>query len=286
MSTKIIELQPVVHVRDGNVFANSRDVAEFFGKRHDHIVRDIGNLLSQGVPNFGETPYIEPQNGQTYRSYDMDRDGFMLLAMAFTGATALQWKLRYIAAFNAMEKELKRPQKAIGRAPTRDELSYLRLVASNFGPDGLVNVLRDLGIADMSGLTARQPASPPATARIASTDDIACLKTLLEFKTAGEAIGSIMARAVVEGPDSKRLRNYGIRLFEHENVQGFVFWTYATRITRVFAGSRWPKREWEQAILRIPGTAAVDLLKASNSNIATRMEIFVPRFLLAELGYG
>jgi phage regulator Rha-like protein len=30
----------------------------------------------------------------------MDRDGFTLLAMGFTGASALAWKLRYIGAFN------------------------------------------------------------------------------------------------------------------------------------------------------------------------------------------
>jgi len=40
--------------------------------------------------------------------YEMDRDGFSLLAMGFTGEKALKWKLDYIKAFNAMERELKR----------------------------------------------------------------------------------------------------------------------------------------------------------------------------------
>ena len=34
------------------------------------------------------------------------RQGFSLLAMGFTGKEAVQWKLKYIAAFNAMEKQL------------------------------------------------------------------------------------------------------------------------------------------------------------------------------------
>ena len=38
----------------------------------------------------------------------MNRDGFSLLAMGFTGDKAMEWKLRYIAAFNEMEAELKR----------------------------------------------------------------------------------------------------------------------------------------------------------------------------------
>ena len=104
--------QPVVYAKDGEVFANSRDVAAFFGKRHDHILRDIGNLIRAepqlGISNFGETPYVEPSNGQTYRSFDMDRDGFTLLAMGFTGTKALKWKLRYIEAFNALEAECRR----------------------------------------------------------------------------------------------------------------------------------------------------------------------------------
>ena len=37
----------------------------------------------------------------------MDRDGFSLLCMGFTGAKALEWKLKYINAFNQMEEILK-----------------------------------------------------------------------------------------------------------------------------------------------------------------------------------
>lgn len=39
----------------------------------------------------------------------MNREGFMLLAMGFTGKEALRWKLAYIAAFNRMEAELQKP---------------------------------------------------------------------------------------------------------------------------------------------------------------------------------
>ena len=46
--------------------------------------------------------------GKEYPMYEMDRDGFSLLAMGFTGEKALKWKLDYIKAFNAMERELKR----------------------------------------------------------------------------------------------------------------------------------------------------------------------------------
>lgn len=105
------ERTPVVFAKDGEVFANSRDVAAFFGKDVRHIHEAIRNLVQQepvlGRSNF--RPFkINDLTGESVRHYDMDRDGFTLLAMGFTGAKALKWKLRYIEAFNAMEAELRR----------------------------------------------------------------------------------------------------------------------------------------------------------------------------------
>ena len=82
---------PIVSVKDGRAFANSRDVAEFFGKQHADVLRDIETIIcvsdpeEGSSPNFGETSYAHPQNGQTYRSFAMDQEGFTLLAMGFTG---------------------------------------------------------------------------------------------------------------------------------------------------------------------------------------------------------
>lgn len=103
---------PVVFERDGGVFANSRDVAAFFGKRHDHVLRDIDNLLKDmPAPDLGAAPFLEAAyfdaNNQTRRCIDMSRDGFTLLGMGFTGAKALEFKLKYMAQFNAMESALR-----------------------------------------------------------------------------------------------------------------------------------------------------------------------------------
>ena len=88
----------------------SLDVAETFGKRHDHIIRDIENLLL-GIPQNGETyfykeEYTNEQNNQKYPMYYMNRDGFTLLVMGYTGEKAMKFKLAYIKQFNAMEKAL------------------------------------------------------------------------------------------------------------------------------------------------------------------------------------
>lgn len=98
--------------QNNQALTNSLLVAEKFGKEHQHILRDIRNLIG-GMSNFGETPYfvetsyIHEQNGREYPMYVMNRDGFTLLAMGFTGEKALKFKLEYINAFNKMEETIK-----------------------------------------------------------------------------------------------------------------------------------------------------------------------------------
>ena len=114
-------MNDLITISNGQPTASSRDIAEHFGKNHNHVLRDIEALL-EGMSNFGQTPmffkttYIHPQNGQEYPMYLMNRDGFTLLAMGFTGKEALAWKMKYINAFNAMEQELRSQQQGLTEA--------------------------------------------------------------------------------------------------------------------------------------------------------------------------
>lgn len=133
------ERNPIVFVKDGEVFANSREVAAYFDKRHDHVLRDIDNLLKSepklGLANFGDTPYIDQQNGQTYRSFDMDQDGFALLAMGFTGQKALRWKLKYIEAFKVMRSHLTQPR-AIDFSDPKVALGFIEHLSAQVKEQG------------------------------------------------------------------------------------------------------------------------------------------------------
>lgn len=104
----------ILSTQNGEPVASSRQIAESFGKDHAHVLRDIDNLLAGESKNglssmFFRSEYTTIQN-KKLPMYLMNRDGFTLLAMGFTGKAALEWKLRYIAAFNAMEKKLSTPQ--------------------------------------------------------------------------------------------------------------------------------------------------------------------------------
>ena len=96
---------------EGSIVVRSTEIADHFGKRHDHVLRDIDRLIreaevhspSVGSELFFETTFKNDRN-RKYREFLMSRDGFALLAMGFLGTKALQWKLKYIDAFNQMEK--------------------------------------------------------------------------------------------------------------------------------------------------------------------------------------
>lgn len=110
------ELLPMITERDGIPVTTSRAVAEQFGKTHAHLLRDIeklkqdleqtdeGKAFSQS--NFGLSTGLDSR-GKEQPIYTLTRDGFTLLAMGFTGAKAVQFKVAYINAFNRMERLIK-----------------------------------------------------------------------------------------------------------------------------------------------------------------------------------
>lgn len=103
--------QLVIRSEKNTPVTTSLLVAEKFGKNHRHVLEAIDALV-KGVAEksadlFQESAYVHPQNLQRYRMYIMNRDGFSLLVMGFTGSRALQFKLDYIDAFNKMEKAIK-----------------------------------------------------------------------------------------------------------------------------------------------------------------------------------
>ena len=108
---------------DNRALTNSLLVAEKFGKRHADVLDAIRELFVSAEKSvktnnqqlsemFALVEYDVSLNNGTggikkAPMYVMNRDGFTLLVMGFTGKRAFQFKLAYIAAFNAMEKTIK-----------------------------------------------------------------------------------------------------------------------------------------------------------------------------------
>ena len=101
----------LVIMKNQQAVTTSLQVAETFNKNHRDVLAAIDDLKEGVAENYAdlfyEDSYIHPQNKQKYRQIIMNRDGFTLLAMGFTGQKALKFKLKYIEAFNQMEELLK-----------------------------------------------------------------------------------------------------------------------------------------------------------------------------------
>lgn len=130
-------MKDLITIMRNNAVVSSLDVAENFHKRHDKVLRSIENmrdcLPKNGERNsfFFRSTYTD--RGKHYPMYYMNRDGFSLLVMGFTGKKALEWKLKYIAAFNHMEKLLTERQteawletRKMGKLTRRSETDVIK----------------------------------------------------------------------------------------------------------------------------------------------------------------
>jgi Rha family phage regulatory protein len=120
MENNIIDVR--IENIDGKLYANSRDIAEKLGKRHDNICSKIREVLT--LLEFKEREFITEQ-GNKYTEYLLDRDAFVLLLMNYTGYN--DFKRAYIKKFSEMEEYIKNQQKAQEETIDDDsDLVYIR----------------------------------------------------------------------------------------------------------------------------------------------------------------
>lgn len=134
----------LIQVKENQNVTTSLLVAEKFNKNHAHILRAIEDLIVKLEENpFLDSPILfEKSNYSTSQNksvpmYFMNRDGFTLLAMGFNNTPiVLEWKLKYIKAFNEMEKKLNSP------TLTDNRLEIARLISRT--PKGNLSALLKL----------------------------------------------------------------------------------------------------------------------------------------------
>ena len=116
------ELVNAVELKDGKAVTTSLKIADVFGKPHKNVLKAIRELECpeefSGL-NFSPAEYTDVQC-KPRPMFFVTRDGFTLLAMGFTGAKAMQFKVAYIEAFNAMERTIK--ESTVSELPTPEVL--------------------------------------------------------------------------------------------------------------------------------------------------------------------
>lgn len=117
LKSTTLRFQDFITEDRGLLFTNSNQIAAVFGKQHYRVLRAIQDLNANlpadfNAANFGAVEYLDAK-GERRLAYQISRDGFSLLAMGFTGKKALQFKLAYIEAFNAMDAYIKNQREGI-----------------------------------------------------------------------------------------------------------------------------------------------------------------------------
>lgn len=156
---------------DGKATVSSLQLAEHFGINHKNVLRDIRAIVDK-IPsaftklNFELSGYPDP-TGRTLPCYTLTRDGFTLLAMGYNSARAIQWKLKYIAAFNQLESQCLAQAKSLGvreglqtaLAVAPEKLARLQKALAYLGKGlSLREVALLMGVSPRSVRTYRQEA--------------------------------------------------------------------------------------------------------------------------------
>lgn len=186
----------LVKMRGKDAVCDSLDVAEHFGKQHRNIIQTIDNLTAENsaVKELFKKSTYKADNGQQYRRYFMNRDGFSLLVMGFTGQAALEWKMKYIEAFNHMEQLLAQKQTQV----YKDTRSYQKAIRQQ-ETDAIKNLVK-YAEGQGSSNTARYYTSlsklADKTAGITDRE-----RATMEQLGALALIENIIARCILDGMD-------------------------------------------------------------------------------------
>jgi Rha family phage regulatory protein len=109
----------IVTLHGDHPATNTQIIAEYFGKNHKDVMRDLRSLMADcdedfNGRNFAPVEYYD-KKGEKRPMYEVTKKGFMLLSMGFTGANATKLKIAFIDEFERMEAALHHPQQRPGQ---------------------------------------------------------------------------------------------------------------------------------------------------------------------------
>lgn len=104
-----VKMVNLIEVERGEPRTNSYLISQEFGIAHMEMLRKIRNLgMEIPMVRFNEmySEYERTVRGRSFKTYSMNRDGYMFLVMNISTKKAHEKKLAFIDAFNEMEKAL------------------------------------------------------------------------------------------------------------------------------------------------------------------------------------
>lgn len=194
-------------VIEGRPVTSSRIVAEYFGKKHSDVVRAVVNTIaakpeleaSRNFAQWSEDVEIGSGAKRTVVGYWMDRKGFSILAMGFTGAKALEVKCAFYDQFERMEEALRNPpkpeyitvehrwaiQKAVGRKARGQSVNYqtvYRALKDQFKVEKYTHILEADFDAAIDFIESLPPLNAPAPKQLSAAPQKEPRKFLVDEK--------------------------------------------------------------------------------------------------------
>lgn len=104
----------LVYLKDGKAWTDSVELAKAFDKEHRNVTAKIEKQMAEYSTEFTGANFsaavrqLPAGNGATQEQkyYQLSRDGFMAVAMTFTGKKAAAFRETVLAEFNRMEAQL------------------------------------------------------------------------------------------------------------------------------------------------------------------------------------
>lgn len=174
----------------GQQTMSSRQIAELTGSTHDNVLKTVRGLIKRGVVSGNETPYVHPQNGQTYSEVHLNYRNTMVVVSGYS----VELRARIIDKWQELEHAAETSRRPTGRRPSTKAVTStfewgrtlleglgLRDNQAVLGANALTTRLTGVDILDTMGvrhLTAPQP------------------EILLNATEIGERLGDRSARSV------------------------------------------------------------------------------------------
>lgn len=104
---------------------SSREIADLTGSTHDNVLKTVRGLIRKGVVSGNETPYVHPQNGQTYKEVLLDYRNTMVVVSGYS----VELRAKIIDRWQELERR-ERPA-----LPDLNNPATLRLLLADYAND-------------------------------------------------------------------------------------------------------------------------------------------------------
>ncbi|MFS8371301.1 Rha family transcriptional regulator [Acetobacter indonesiensis] len=134
---------------------SSREIAELTGSTHDNVLKTIRALIKKGLVFGNETPYVHPQNGQTYKEFHLDYRNTMVVTSGYSVELRAKIIDRWLELEGNSGNRATQKPKRVRKTPIDTRFIQLKRIALASGKDeGQAVICANTGVLNETGYNA------------------------------------------------------------------------------------------------------------------------------------